>query len=242
MLFIVNSGRKPPNFDPQGSIIITDLLGTILQEIQAPDIPGVGTSVFQPTTVAVMPDRIALTDGYGSNRVFCFDAAWRHLWTIDGNEGAAGPLNNPHWIHWDQRGGKYELYIADRGADRIQVYNTEGVWLRSFGADWIRTPSVFAPLDDQYLLIGELQGRLLIVDEDDALVSVIGDGSHHCAKPGWPNRKGPDDERIAPGFDIPEGEFNSPHGIATDSQGSIYISEWLLGGRYRSFNVFNSAI
>ena len=28
------------------------------------------------------------------------------------------------------------------------------------------------------------------------------------------------------------GKFNSPHGVATDAAGNIYVSEWLIGGRY----------
>jgi hypothetical protein len=26
--------------------------------------------------------------------------------------------------------------------------------------------------------------------------------------------------------------FNSPHGISSDNDGNIYVSEWLIGGRY----------
>ena len=28
------------------------------------------------------------------------------------------------------------------------------------------------------------------------------------------------------------GKFNSPHGMAVDGLGNIYVSEWLIGGRY----------
>jgi hypothetical protein len=28
------------------------------------------------------------------------------------------------------------------------------------------------------------------------------------------------------------GRFNSPHGLATDASGAIYVSEWLIGGRF----------
>jgi hypothetical protein len=30
---------------------------------------------------------------------------------------------------------------------------------------------------------------------------------------------------------VQAGKFNSPHGIATDCDGAIYVSEWLVGGR-----------
>jgi hypothetical protein len=28
------------------------------------------------------------------------------------------------------------------------------------------------------------------------------------------------------------GKFISPHGLASDPDGNLYIAEWLLGGRY----------
>lgn len=51
-------------------------------------------------------------------------------------------------------------------------------------------------------------------------------------KEGWPNRKNKTGEEVHPPADIPEGEFNSPHGMACDSNGDIYVSEWLLGDRF----------
>ena len=28
------------------------------------------------------------------------------------------------------------------------------------------------------------------------------------------------------------GKFNSPHGLAADGDGNVYVAEWLIGGRY----------
>jgi hypothetical protein len=30
---------------------------------------------------------------------------------------------------------------------------------------------------------------------------------------------------------IDAGKFNSPHGVAADTQGNIYVTEWIIGGR-----------
>ncbi|MBO04126.1 MAG: hypothetical protein CL731_03805 [Chloroflexi bacterium] len=29
-----------------------------------------------------------------------------------------------------------------------------------------------------------------------------------------------------------EGLFNSPHGVTSDNDGNIYVTEWFIGGRY----------
>ena len=32
-------------------------------------------------------------------------------------------------------------------------------------------------------------------------------------------------------------EFNSPHSLATDTDGNLYVSEWLIGGRYTKLKI-----
>ena len=39
---------------------------------------------------------------------------------------------------------------------------------------------------------------------------------------GWPN---------VPHETLIPGKFNSPHGIAADHEGNIFVAEWLIGGR-----------
>ncbi|MCH7801943.1 MAG: 6-bladed beta-propeller, partial [Chloroflexi bacterium] len=37
-----------------------------------------------------------------------------------------------------------------------------------------------------------------------------------------------------------EGKFNSPHGIASDGDGNIYVAEWLIGGRINKLTRLSS--
>ncbi len=32
-------------------------------------------------------------------------------------------------------------------------------------------------------------------------------------------------------------EFNSPHSLAADANGNLYVSEWLIGGRYTKLKI-----
>jgi len=55
-------------------------------------------------------------------------------------------------------------------------------------------------------------------------------GTGEIARQGWPNTV---DElgntvRVT---DLGPGVFNSPHGLAADASGTVYVPEWLIGGR-----------
>ncbi len=85
----------------------------------------------------------------------------------------------------------------------------------------MRLPSAFA-VDGESLIVAELHAGLVILDIDDNLVCRLGENAEVWDVEGWPN---------VPKEMIETGKFNSPHGVATDSDGNIYVAEWLIGGR-----------
>ena len=96
-----------------------------------------------------------VADGYGSSLVHRFDKLGRHVFTLSGDEGG-GRFNCPHAVYIDRRNNKSpELYIADRGNKRVQVYDLEGRYLRTFGEDFLNSPSGFAQWGD-VLVVAEL--------------------------------------------------------------------------------------
>ncbi len=92
------------------------------------------------------------------------------------------------------------------------------------------------------LVVAELYSRLTILDSDDKLIGYIGndpnaeEGGGWPERPGWPNALTDDGYVQAPNLSDPD-RFNSPHSVAVDNDGNLYVSEWLLGGRYTKLTV-----
>ena len=81
------------------------------------------------------------------------------------------------------------------------------------------------------MVIAELRARLAVTDRDDNLVCYLGDNEVVSSTDGWPNGKNRDGQVIPTGL-LQPGLFNSPHGLAVDKQGNLFVAEWLIGGRF----------
>jgi hypothetical protein len=184
---------------------------------------------------------IWVADGYGSSLVHRFDRQGNLQLTLSGEEGG-GRFICPHAVFIDRRLGKDpELFVADRENKRIQVYDLEGRYMRTFGTGFLNSPSGFAVLND-LLVIAELYSRLAVVDVEDRFVGYLGasdearTGTGWPDRPGWPNALSGDARAIRLDLPVPN-QFNSPHSLATDSEGTLYVSEWLIGGRYSKLKI-----
>jgi sugar lactone lactonase YvrE len=209
-------------------VVKTTLDGRTLMNIQRPPHPVyAGTAKYIPTWVAVNEERIGgngdiwVTDGYGSNFIHRYTKAGAYLSSINGTEGKAGAFACPHGIAFVPKAAGPELYIADRANHRVQVYDPEGNFKRVFGADYLTSPCGFVQRNG-IVYVPELYASLSIIDEHDREVIRIGDNAPAQKMAGWPN---------LPANQIRAGLFNSPHGMAVDKAGNLYMAEWIVGGR-----------
>jgi hypothetical protein len=220
--------------------------GGIVFELPAPPInsryPPGPMGVFAPCGSAVDEERFGgdgdvwVADGYGSSLVHRFDKSGTHELTLSGEEGG-GRFDCPHAVYINRRPDRAaELYVADRSNRRVQVYDLDGRFLRALGEGFLNSPSGFAKWGE-LLIVAELFGRLAALDGADDFIGYIGADPDGDAEHGWPPRPGwPNalsaDGRAEPPSSVRPGRFNSPHSIAVDGEGNLYVSEWLLGGRY----------
>lgn len=244
-LWIADNGRKRTpgtGFEyPEGTEVVTGrvekktLDGETVMSLETPDLAVYRGADYMPTWVAVNEERhggngdVWVADGYAQNQVHRYDKAGNYVASITGEEGTAGAFSCPHAIFIDTRKADHELYVADRSNGRVQVYDLEGKFKRVFG-DYLTSPSGFVT-HGELMVIAELQARLTLTGLDDEHVAYLGDNHQVADVPGWPNNLDGEDKPIATKL-LEPGKFNSPHGMAADAAGNLYVAEWLIGGRF----------
>jgi DNA-binding beta-propeller fold protein YncE len=205
-------------FSPDGSLIMT--LGTEGRPsdtgyVEQPDllsslatITHAGPPFNRPTGVAFSSaGDIYVTDGYGNARVHRFSQDGRLLKSWGGPGTSAGQFRLPHNIWIDRHD---HVWVPDRENSRIQIFDADGVFLTQW-TDVVRPTDVF--IDDNDIVyvpeIGHVGGagpRVSLFTIDARPVTRWG-----CT---------PKDHQT----DL----FVSPHAIAVDSHGDVYVGEVAL--------------
>ncbi|NJL31657.1 MAG: hypothetical protein HC898_08515 [Phycisphaerales bacterium] len=115
---------------------------------------------------------IWVTDGYGSSFIHRYNKTGGYQSSINGSEGSAGHFKCPHGVMFRHRSGTPELYIADRGNNRLQVYDAEGRFKR------VVNDQYFAPcgfvFQGEYLYMPELCAGVTVLDGNDKIVAQLG--------------------------------------------------------------------
>ncbi len=206
--------------------------GKVLMTLGIPGKPAPfmsGEPFHRCTHTALSPqcDRLYISDGYGNARI--------HKYTIDGRREMSwgqpgtdpGEFNIAHNICCDPEGW---VYLADRENHRVQVFDGNGRW------------------ETQWNNLHRPNGMCLGPNgahRHDPLCYIGEGGPSGEINKDWPNigprvsihtLKGKVLARLGkPHGGILPGQFTSPHGIAVDSRGNIFVGE-LTGRSWSRFS------
>jgi hypothetical protein len=101
--------------------------------------------------------------------------------------------------------------------------------VRVTGTGIVVTPTDMVVVGDELAVTDFTQARVTILDSRDRLVEHVGENPDAPARDGWPNAYDERGNLTRPRLE--PGAFNSPHTLAADEAGNLYVTEWLLGGR-----------
>ncbi len=190
-----------------------------------PPLPPIDGLFRQPTDVAWdSAGNIYISDGYINSRVAKYDknGSWVKSWGEPGT--GPGQFRLPHSIAIDKDNN---VYVGDRTNHRIQVFDTDGKFLRMFSIDVPPEPGTHAvygntptgerlkqligapnslcitPAPNQVMFVGEstFPGRIFKVTLDGKVLGVIGRSGRQLK------------------------EFSGAHGLACPSEHEIYAAE-----------------
>jgi peptidylamidoglycolate lyase len=111
-----------------------DHQGRLMRTLGEAKIPGNDSGHFnQPTDVAVADDgSFYVSDGYGNSRIIKFSPSGKYLFSWGRKGSDSGEFNLPHAVDLDSAGN---VYVADRENNRIQVFDSDGKFLRQIHQD-----------------------------------------------------------------------------------------------------------
>jgi len=200
-------------------------------------------NVHQPADVFVHAptNELYVADGYGNHRVIVFDAEsgkFKRTWGAFGGKpepptptgpqapGAAPAPGNPEGpsqyglVHAVKVSNDGMVYVADRVNNRIQVFTTEGKYLRQVkvtndgGVTPVPAGFAFSPDRKQQFLYVVDSGPMRVVIFDREKLAQIGAIGMRGPKPG---------------------DFDIVHHMAADSKGNLYTAEIVTNRRAQRF-------
>ncbi len=171
------------------------------------------------TGIAVAPNGdIYVTDGYGTNYIHRFDKKGKYISSFGGKAEPYG-FDTAHKIVIDTRTKPARLLATDRRHNRILAMSLDGK-LQGVVAENLRLPSAMSIYKDE-LAVGELDGRITILDKDGKVIATI--GQNDTATETKSNKAPPD---------IWKGDrFYAVHGVAYDRRGDLLVTEFNQFGR-----------
>ena len=172
-----------------------------------------------PTAIAVDPrGSLWVADGYGQSLVHRYSPSGALELTLDG-------FATPHSLAVVDD----LLLVCDRANGRIQEYDLDGNLLRTLAEGVVVTPTDLLAVDDRLVLTDFTAGRVTVLTRDGELVEHLCASGRSPEEDAWPNTRDAAGDIARPR--TTPGVVKSPHTLAADHNGDVYVTEWLIGGR-----------
>ena len=165
---------------------------------------------------------IYVTDGYASDYIHRFDKNGKYLASFGGKQ-APYSFNTLHKLAIDRRFQPARLIACDRANNRVVHLSLEGAFLGVVAKDLLLPAAIV--IDGDNAIVGELNGRVTVLDKSGAVVTRVGTNTDQGI---GTNKIPPDQWR--PGLVL------SPHGVALNARGDLFVSEFSAFGRVHRFN------
>lgn len=205
-----------------GRVVNLDLDGRIIRELSQPTEHLEEGAQYKPTetTIANNGD-IYVSDGYGSNKIFHYDAKGQLKNVFGGNEH----FDCSHGITIDERTATPTLLITSRGANNFQRWTLDG---RHLSTRELPGLSICRPVID-----GEHTYFAVIVTKSwwayDGMVAVLDKDLNVVSLPGG---SAPTDQGDFTDVVYDNRTFLNPHDVCLDEDKNLYIPQWFSGRTY----------
>ncbi len=186
--------------------------------------PNGGKPTQRLTAMDVAPNGdLFVTDGYSSDYVHRFDKTGKYIKSFGGKKEPYG-FKTLHKIAVDTRFSPPRIIGVDRANGRVVHMSLDGEFLGVVAKDLL-LPAAVAVQGD-LALIGEIKGRVTILDKEGKIVTQFGANDH--ADETGKNSTPPDVWRT--------GFVTAPHGVAFNAKGDVFVAEYNIYGRIHRFN------
>ena len=165
---------------------------------------------------------IYVTDGYASDYIHRFDKTGKYLKSFGGKKEPYN-FSTLHKLTIDSRFQPARLIACDRANNRVVQLSLDGQLIGVVATDLLLPAAI--TISGDYAIVGELRGRVTVLDKSGAVVSQVG------ANTG----EGVGTNQLKPELWRP-GLLLSPHGVAINDRGDLFVSEFNLYGRVHRFN------
>jgi hypothetical protein len=163
-----------------------------------------------------------VTDGYASDFIHRFDRTGKYLKSFGGKKEPYN-FSTLHKLAVDTRFQPARLIACDRANNRVVHLSLDGEFLGVVAKDLL-LPAAIALYGD-YAVVGELKGQVTVLDKAGQVVARLGTNTETGV---GTNQVKP--EQWRPGIVV------SPHGVAVNERGDLFVSEFNAFGRVHRFN------